>query len=287
MGGRQRQRHGRRPRPRRPRQHGLAGRPDHDGRRLVAGHGNLAAVCGPPRLADDAGDGAVWRQPVRARLHQLRAGGRGSPPAGRHRTPLEPVNGRGTLPARARPRVRRCRAPPAGKPSGRMTDDPRSTGDTTMTKPALEIAALAAALGVLPAPPAGAVAPTKAWVSNAGVDSGTCGAVAAPCATFQQAHDNLAGGGAVGHLTPGDYGKTSSSVRLTISKTVFITNDGSGEASVLVGTGGTGIQINGGNGDLVNLRGLVIDGQLGGLQGIAFLTGSALHVQNCVIRNFE
>ena len=52
----------------------------------------------------------------------------------------------------------------------------------------------AATLAPLLAMPVTALAATKVWVSNAGADSGTCGAVTSPCATFQQAHNNVAAG---------------------------------------------------------------------------------------------
>src|SRR5262249_28832370 len=68
-----------------------------------------------------------------------------------------------------------------------------------------------------------------------------------------------------------------------IGKSINITNDGAGEAS------GSGIQINAGAGGIVGLRGLVVDGQ-GGLAadfGISIESASAVHIQNCVIRNFE
>src|SRR5262249_44449731 len=52
----------------------------------------------------------------------------------------------------------------------------------------------------------------------------------------------------------------------------------------------SGISINAGQGDIVSLRGLVIDGLVGGggNTGVVILHAmvSALHVQNCVIRNF-
>src|SRR5262249_11551686 len=71
-------------------------------------------------------------------------------------------------------------------------------------------------------------------------------------------------------------------------KSVNITNDGTGEASIL-GAASTGVAvwIHAGRGDVVSLRGLIIDGQGFGAIGIGFLGGSALHVQNCVIGNFE
>src|SRR5262249_4482625 len=51
--------------------------------------------------------------------------------------------------------------------------------------------------------------------------------------------------------------------------------------------GSTGIYINAGVGDVVTLRGLTVDGQISGEAGIAIFRASALHIQNCVIRNFE
>src|SRR5262249_30458322 len=49
---------------------------------------------------------------------------------------------------------------------------------------------------------------------------------------------------------------------------------------------GRGLEVNAGVGDIVSLRGLVIDGQGGGAFGIEINLASAVHVQNCVIRNF-
>ena len=149
----------------------------------------------------------------------------------------------------------------------------------SLAKLALSFAALVL-LALLAAAPALAV--SKAWVSNAGVDGPSCGAVTAPCATFQRAHNNAAAGGEVGVLTPGDYGLVN------VNKSVNLTNDGTGEASILIPTnGGTGVFILAGAGDIVSLRGLVIDGQGIGGSGIDFQSGAALHVQNCVVRNFE
>jgi hypothetical protein len=156
-----------------------------------------------------------------------------------------------------------------------------------MTKSTLFFAATGALLALLPATPAPAAPPTKVWVSNAGVDNASCGTITAPCATFQQAHDNVAAGGEIGVLTPGDYAHAGGLVRLTITKSVSITNDGTGEASILATGVDVGIKVNAGAGDIVSLRGLVIDGLGLGQEGIEFNTGSALHIQNCVIRNFE
>ena len=135
-----------------------------------------------------------------------------------------------------------------------------------------------AVLALLPGAPVHAQ-PTKVWVSKAGVDSGTCGAVASPCATFQQAHNNVAAAGDIGVLTPGDYGP------VVILKSINVTNDGSGEAAVLVAPNGRGIEVAAGPGDIIGLRGLTVDGQSAGLAGIDVGTASAVHIQTCVVRN--
>ena len=145
---------------------------------------------------------------------------------------------------------------------------------------------VAAAVVALGATPAGAAAPTKVWVSNAGVDSGTCGAVTAPCRSFFQASQNVAAGGDVGVLTPGDYGQPN------IIKSMNITNDGVGEATIFASNGPNdsffpGMIIVAGRGDVVSLRGLIVDGQGGGGFGVGINQVSAVHIQNCVIRNFE
>ena len=72
---------------------------------------------------------------------------------------------------------------------------------------------------LLYAAPAAAAPPSKVWVANNGANSPSCGAVGSPCLTFSQAHDNVAAGGEISVLTPGDYGAVS------IGKSVNITNE--------------------------------------------------------------
>src|SRR5262249_51217036 len=158
-----------------------------------------------------------------------------------------------------------------------------------MAMSTLRQAAVAVLIVVLPGTAAHALN-VKSWVANAGNDGNDC-SLAHPCATFQRAHDQTNPGSEIGVLTPGDYGG-SGSPRLNIAKSITISNDGAGEASILAdgafGVGGQiGININAGAGDVVSLRGLIIDGQGTGGAGILFLRGSALHVQNCIVRNFE
>src|SRR5262249_50556726 len=148
-----------------------------------------------------------------------------------------------------------------------------------IARSAPSLAAAGAVLALLAGGPA--YAASKVWVSNAGVDNGTCGSTTAPCKTFQQASLNVPAGGEIGVLSPGDYGS------LSINHALNITNDGAGEASILVGAGVVGISIFAAAGDVISLRGLIIDGQINGSIGIGITSASAVHIQNCVIRNFQ
>ena len=149
-----------------------------------------------------------------------------------------------------------------------------------IARSATSLIAAGAVLLLLTAAPAWAAA-GKVWVAYFGADSGTCGAATSPCASFAQAVSNVAAGGEIGVLTSGDYGEVQ------ISKSVHITNDGAGEASVHASAGGFSVNVLAGVGDVVSLRGLVIDGAGIGAVGIRMVGGQTGHIQNCVIRNFE
>src|SRR5262249_36956237 len=137
------------------------------------------------------------------------------------------------------------------------------------------LATLAAAAVALPCGPAKAASPSKTWVSNAGFNNVSCGAITLPCRTVQQAHDNVGAGGEVAVAGPGDYGP------VTITKSVSIISDQAGEATAQTGNA-TGITVQAGTADVVQLRGLTIDGALGtGSTGVNFRFGAALHVRNC------
>src|SRR5262249_8970910 len=77
---------------------------------------------------------------------------------------------------------------------------------------------------------------------------------------------------------------------LNISKAVNLTNDGVGEAGMAVphipNQLAVGVSITANAGDVVSLRGLVIDGVHSGDTGLTFLSGGGLHIQDCVARNF-
>lgn len=123
---------------------------------------------------------------------------------------------------------------------------------------------------------------TRTWVSGVGDDANPCSRTA-PCKTFAGAISKTAAGGEISVLDPGGYGA------VTITKSISIINSDSGEAGIL-SSGTNGIVVNAAATDMVILRGLVIDGAppgTPGLNGIRFIAGGSLHVENCLIKNYS
>jgi hypothetical protein len=137
------------------------------------------------------------------------------------------------------------------------------------------------ASAIFAAQPAAAQA-TRTWVSGVGNDANPCSRTA-PCKTFAGAISKTAAGGEINALDPGGYGA------VTITKSITIDGGGGQVASVLV-AGTNGIVVSG-SGITVTLRNLRINGLVGtptpGLNGIQFLAGAALHVENCVVFGFS
>jgi hypothetical protein len=121
----------------------------------------------------------------------------------------------------------------------------------------------------------------RSFVSGLGSDTNAPDCTrAAPCRTFQTAHDHTLANGEIAVLDAGSYGA------VTINKNISIINDGVGEAGALVSGGANGITIAAGATDAVTLRGLTIKGiGFGGGNGIVFTSGLSLTLENCVIRN--
>jgi hypothetical protein len=119
---------------------------------------------------------------------------------------------------------------------------------------------------------------TRTFVSSFGNDVNVCSRPA-PCRTLAGAITKTNAGGEINMLDPAGYGA------VTIDKAISIVNDGVGSAGILVPAGATGITINAGPTDKINLRGLIIEGGGVGQTGILFNTGKSLTIQNCVIRN--
>lgn len=118
---------------------------------------------------------------------------------------------------------------------------------------------------------------TRTFVSGVGDDANPCSRTA-PCRTFAGAISQTAPGGEINVLDPAGYGA------VTITKPITITGDGT-MAGVLV-SGTNGIVVQAGSSDVVILRNLHFDGVGAGLNGIRFLAGGRLHVEQCEIRGF-
>jgi hypothetical protein len=117
----------------------------------------------------------------------------------------------------------------------------------------------------------------RTYVSGVGSDSNGCTA-SAPCKTFATALNLTIAGGQIFVLDSANYGS------VTITKAVTIT--GEGAVAGILATSGMGITINAGANDVINLRGLDIDGGTTGSVGIQFNSGKSLTIQKSAIRNF-
>jgi hypothetical protein len=123
---------------------------------------------------------------------------------------------------------------------------------------------------------------SRTWVSGVGDDANPCSRTA-PCKTFAGAISKTAAGGEIDALDPAGYGA------VTITKAITIDGGGGQVASVLV-AGTNGIVVQAGPSDVVILRNLRINGISGsgngGINGIRFLAGKSLSVENCDIFGF-
>ena len=119
---------------------------------------------------------------------------------------------------------------------------------------------------------------SRTWVSGVGDDVNPCSRTA-PCKTFAGAISKTAAGGEIDALDPAGYGA------VTITKAITIDGGGGQVASVLV-SGTNGIVVQAGPSDVVILRNLRINGIGTGINGIRFLSGRDLNVENCYIFGF-
>jgi hypothetical protein len=166
--------------------------------------------------------------------------------------------------------------PRTGYPNGKGTDMKiKSTAlmQAILIVPFLSVASQANRLITPPA----ATPLMRTYVSGTGSDSNPCTA-SLPCATFQAALALTLAGGEIFVLNSANYGP------ITINKAVTITSEGA-VAGVLA-TSGVAITISAGANDVVNLRGLGLDGANTGTVGIQFTSGKSLTIQKSYIRNF-
>ena len=124
---------------------------------------------------------------------------------------------------------------------------------------------------------------TRTWVSGVGDDVNPCSRTA-PCKTFAGAISKTAAGGEINALDPGGYGA------VTITKSITI--DGAGTHASILHSGTNGVIVNDSAtatpGTIkVTLRNLSINGAgtTLGFNGIRFLSGASLNVENVRIQN--
>lgn len=140
-------------------------------------------------------------------------------------------------------------------------------------------AGLAALLFIIPTTSALAQA-TRTWVSGVGDDVNPCSRTA-PCKTFAGAISKTAAGGEIDVIDPGGFG--------TVTITKAITIDGAGTQASILASATNGINVNAGVNDAVIIRNLSINGAgtTIGLNGINYLAGASVTIDNCTIFNFS
>jgi hypothetical protein len=124
---------------------------------------------------------------------------------------------------------------------------------------------------------------TRTWVSGVGDDINPCSRTA-PCKTFAGAISKTAANGEINAIDPGGYG--------TVTITKSITIDGRGTMASILAAGTNGVIVNDStsgapNTIIVILRNLSIHGAGTGFDGIRFLSGKRLTVENCDIFGFR
>ncbi|HKV09017.1 MAG TPA: right-handed parallel beta-helix repeat-containing protein [Thermoanaerobaculia bacterium] len=132
------------------------------------------------------------------------------------------------------------------------------------------------AFALLIAPAAYAQA-TRTWVSGVGDDANPCSRTA-PCKTFAGAISKTAAGGEISVLDNGSFGA------VTITKAITI--NGEGNLAGILSAGTNGIIVNAGVNDKIIIRNVGINGGGTGLNGIRFLAGKDLTVENVTIEGF-
>lgn len=126
-------------------------------------------------------------------------------------------------------------------------------------------------------PLAASALPQRTFVASNGVDTNPC-SLAAPCRSLGTAVTAVSVGGEVIVLDSAAYGA------VTVAKSVSIVAPTGIYAGISV-FGSAGVTVDG-PGIVVVLRGLTINNQGGG-DGIEFLQGASLHVENCIMSGFS
>jgi hypothetical protein len=115
------------------------------------------------------------------------------------------------------------------------------------------------------------------WVSGVGDDANPCSRTA-PCKTFAGAMAATTAGGEIAALDPGGYGP--------VTVTFSVTIDGRGTHGSILAAGTNGIVINAGDGDVVTLRNLSLNGAGTGHTGILITNAGSVHIEDSNIFGF-
>ena len=119
---------------------------------------------------------------------------------------------------------------------------------------------------------------TRTWVSGVGDDVNPCSRTA-PCKTFAGAISKTAAGGEINCLDPAGFGA------VTITKAITI--DCLHTLGGVLAAATNGVIVNAVASDRIVLRGLDINGIGTGVDGIRFINGGSLHVENSVIYGMQ
>ena len=128
----------------------------------------------------------------------------------------------------------------------------------------------------------------RTFVASYGNDSNPC-TFGSPCRTFQQAVNVVAAGGEVTAIDSAGYGPISINQSVTITSPPGVEAGivpTSGNPAILITT--AGISFDPPIPNIVQLRGLTLDGTGGGTNGIVFGgAGTRVEIIDCVIHNFS
>jgi hypothetical protein len=119
---------------------------------------------------------------------------------------------------------------------------------------------------------------TRTWVSGVGDDANPCSRTA-PCRTFAGAISKTAAGGEISALDPGGFGA------VTIAKSITI--NGEGTLAGILAASSNGVIVNAAATDKVIIRNISINGAGNGFNGIRYLGGAQLTVENVSIYGFQ
>src|SRR6187549_2469036 len=121
---------------------------------------------------------------------------------------------------------------------------------------------------------------TRTWVSGVGDDVNPCSRTA-PCKTFAGAISKTAPGGEINCLDPGGFGG------VTITKSLSIVCQYTEGGVLSAGAGVNGVVVNAGVNDNVYLRGIDFHGAGNAQNGVRFIAGASLTIEDCVIRSYQ